>query len=126
MQGSAGIVELLADSGADVKADMGEGATVLAFAYQNGHLDIASMLERYGAAIEPHVKRKLTIVGLLNHAIHKTQRMTLGMHDPDKAAFIESELRSLRDAHGLHAEMSDEYIHELVLEEFKSSSLDNE
>lgn len=124
IQGSAGIVKLLADSGADVRADMGEGSTVLAFAYQNGHLEIASMLERYGAMIEPDVKRKLTIVGLLNYAIVKTQEMTLGMQDRDKAAFIESELRSLRDAHGLHTEMSDEYIHELVLEEFKTNSLD--
>lgn len=126
IQGSASIVKLLADSGADVKAEMDQGATVLAFAYQNGHLDIASMLERYGAQIEPDFKRKLTIVGLVNKAIHKTQKMTMGMDDRDKAAFIESELRNLRDVHGLHTEMSDEYIHELVLDEFKTHSLDDE
>lgn len=120
MNGSSGLAKLLADSGADVKADMSTGATVLAFAYQNGHLDIAIMLEQYGAIIDPDVKRKLIVIGLVDRAIRKTEEMDLDMSARDKAEFMEYELRKLREIHELHFDLSDEYIRELVLEEFQS------
>ena len=123
INGAAAVANLLVDAGADVnaKTDSDGTGSALAFAYLNGHMDLADMFEHQGAAIADSAKkRKLQIVGHITAAARRVKRSMQGLSDKDKIRAFHRELRKVREKYGYHSELSDEVIARIAKEEFAS------
>lgn len=121
--GSAATVALLLESGADPNLRTVGGGSTLGAAYINGYMDIASLLENYGAHVKSEAKRlQLRAVGLISATVRISTKEVAGESLQRRQARIARSLHEMREKYGLHDHLSDDGIRRIAREESSSEA----
>lgn len=121
--GSAATVTLLLESGADPNLRTVGGGSTLGAAYIHGYMDIASLLENYGAHVQSEAKRlQLRALGRINATLRISTKEVAGESPQRRQARIARSLHDMREKYGLHGHLSDDGIRRIAREESSSAA----
>lgn len=116
--GAAASITLLLENGADPNIRTVGGGSPLGAAYIHGHMDVASLLEDYGAILSSESKRlQLKAVGHIKATLRSSSKEVADESLQRRQARIARSLHDMREKYSLHDQLSDDHIRRIAQEE---------